>query len=600
MRQAADRPERSVADGLIESQVKSDAFAAWLRSRSCTQYNCRPQLPDAVAHGGNDMAKAAKATKKAADQVEQAPVGDAELAALGAADDVQSPTAEIDVANSAVDPDDLKPLKPYLDEWTPPEVPDGSDVTAVWLKKIDDNGKDGARIAYHVGLRLVAERQAAIDAANGLTRGVAGKWLKRRAKSLGRVDRTLSLYMNIARAVSEVKETALQTSVLNGALRDVLTAIRVAGGKIARTKKKPDPVTSWTNRATHLIARAEPDQIPIEALAAHYDELSEMISRQCKAFQRDKPLVDVVIPPAWRVPNGQFVIKYPGGKMQHSGHIVALLRRMAIAMGGASNKLRFVEPFVGGGSIVNTVVRTCSDLFSSFQISDRNQSTASVYNMIFDHMDEIKERLMSLDLTHGEWMRLAMMFNDQEGDYQQLELAIATIVPFETGRMNYGPAAGSPPTNFLDDWHPESTCARLEAYRDDLVKFWRDGGNRWEPECRTSDAIDVVREATETDVMYLDPPYMLAGLQLYTLGFTMKDHVRLRDALNETKAMWLLSYDDHPIVRELYKDHTVRTFPNPGGNGETELLIWPCWFDPDDANSEPLVQLISTSTRAET
>lgn len=526
------------------------------------------------------MAKAIKATNDAAAQVEQAVVG--------AAGDVRSPTAEIDVASSAFDPDDLKPLKPYLDEWTPPEVPDGTDVTAVWLKKIDENGKDGARIAYHVGLRLVAERQAAIDAAGGQTRGVAGNWLSQRAKSLGRVDRTLSLYMNIATSVSEVKETALQIRVLNGPLRDVLAAIRVAAGHEPRTKKKPDPVKSWTNRATDLIARAEHDEIPLEVLLVHRDAMAATIDRICNLELEQYTPPDVVVPPEWLVPNGQFAIKYPGGKMLQSGHIVGLLRRIAMNKLGHHAELTFVEPFLGGGSIVNTVARTSSDLFRSFRINDRNQSTMAVYNTLVYHMDELKERLMSLELTHGEWMRLAAMFNDQQGDYQQLELAIATIVPFETGRMNYGPAAGSPPSNFLDDWHPETTCARLEAYRNDLLKFWHaNGTQKYEPECTTYDAIDIVRQASANDVLYLDPPYVLAGQDLYTLGFTIRDHTRLRDALRETAASWLLSYDDHAIIRDLYKDECIWSFPNPSGNGKTELLIWPGWFDPAHIDAGP-------------
>lgn len=53
-------------------------------------------------------------------------------------------------------------------------------------------------------------------------------------------------------------------------------------------------------------------------------------------------------------------------------------------------------------------------------------------------------------------------------------------------------------------------------------------------------------------VFYLDPPYL--GKEFYYLGFTRDDHERLRLALNRIKGRWLMSYNDCPAVRRLYRD----------------------------------------------
>lgn len=52
---------------------------------------------------------------------------------------------------------------------------------------------------------------------------------------------------------------------------------------------------------------------------------------------------------------------------------------------------------------------------------------------------------------------------------------------------------------------------------------------------------------------YCDPPYTSGcGYEVTTTeGF---DHERLRDTLQNIKGRFLLSYDDSPKVRELYKD----------------------------------------------
>jgi len=56
---------------------------------------------------------------------------------------------------------------------------------------------------------------------------------------------------------------------------------------------------------------------------------------------------------------------------------------------------------------------------------------------------------------------------------------------------------------------------------------------------------------------YLDPPYYKAERR-YTVKFH-KDHERLRDTLKNVKGKWLLSYNDCPEIRELYKDYNMIT-----------------------------------------
>lgn len=50
---------------------------------------------------------------------------------------------------------------------------------------------------------------------------------------------------------------------------------------------------------------------------------------------------------------------------------------------------------------------------------------------------------------------------------------------------------------------------------------------------------------------YADPPYFSTE-DMYAVGFTWDDHVRLRDTLKNIKGKFLLSYNDCPEIRELY------------------------------------------------
>lgn len=59
--------------------------------------------------------------------------------------------------------------------------------------------------------------------------------------------------------------------------------------------------------------------------------------------------------------------------------------------------------------------------------------------------------------------------------------------------------------------------------------------------------------------IYCDPPYF-SSEYVYDCGFTMDDHIRLHDTLKSAQGKWLLSYNDCPEIRELYKDCEIFDF----------------------------------------
>jgi DNA adenine methylase len=98
-------------------------------------------------------------------------------------------------------------------------------------------------------------------------------------------------------------------------------------------------------------------------------------------------------------------------------------------------------------------------------------------------------------------------------------------------------------------------------------------------------------KATGSCLLYPDPPYYDKGNDLYQCGFTEEDHVRLRDALCDTEHAWVLSYDKHERVEELYRGFAdleeIRvnysiTAPKEGDkrkpSSKPEYLITPRWL----------------------
>ena len=86
------------------------------------------------------------------------------------------------------------------------------------------------------------------------------------------------------------------------------------------------------------------------------------------------------------------------------------------------------------------------------------------------------------------------------------------------------------------------------------------------------------------DMFYLDPPYVVAKKGYYRNVFDEECHVDLKesvDLIHEGGGYFMVSYDDEPEIRELYKDYNIKTIdtkyvgttPEKRGQIRTELVI---------------------------
>lgn len=61
---------------------------------------------------------------------------------------------------------------------------------------------------------------------------------------------------------------------------------------------------------------------------------------------------------------------------------------------------------------------------------------------------------------------------------------------------------------------------------------------------------------TQESFFYLDPPYYQTE-KYYKDRFLPEDHIRLKNKLKEVKGKFLLSYNDCPYIRELYREYEI-------------------------------------------
>lgn len=83
----------------------------------------------------------------------------------------------------------------------------------------------------------------------------------------------------------------------------------------------------------------------------------------------------------------------------------------------------------------------------------------------------------------------------------------------------------------------------------------------------------------ETALFYLDPPYYDAE-KYYPDRFQPEDHERLKGILDNIKGKFILSYNNCPEIREMYREHRIleterndNLFAKNGGRRYGELII---------------------------
>ena len=82
-----------------------------------------------------------------------------------------------------------------------------------------------------------------------------------------------------------------------------------------------------------------------------------------------------------------------------------------------------------------------------------------------------------------------------------------------------------------------------------------------------------------TNVLFnLDPPYVSAGPTLYKNNFSEDDHIALSNRVHHLNNHWIMTYDNHDLIRDCYKDYLVREYSIKyyleDKRDEVELIIY--------------------------
>lgn len=262
--------------------------------------------------------------------------------------------------------------------------------------------------------------------------------------------------------------------------------------------------------------------------------------------------------------------RYPGGKAFLYKYLVG--RVMSLPTGHRS----YAEPFCGGAGAAVILLKL--DAVHRIHLNDADPKVYSAWKFILEEPERFAKSIADTPVTLDTWYSAReVVENESEPSF---ELGFATFFLNRTSRS--GIVIGSGPIGGYDQRGNWKIDARFN--RDALVErvAWlgsmRDRITLTQEDALTFLSRSAERLPIERTLFFVDPPYVTAGGRLYLNAMNEGKHVALSDMLQDgTLPHWVLTYDDHPLIRSLYNEQPIKdlavTYSLQNKRKEREIII---------------------------
>jgi DNA adenine methylase len=250
------------------------------------------------------------------------------------------------------------------------------------------------------------------------------------------------------------------------------------------------------------------------------------------------------------------LIRYPGAKEKLADTLLALFpARCVHRLWSHASPVEYREPFFGSGAIGLKILPQLPRT-GRVWINDLDQDLASLWLSVRDHhrllIDRIKAFTPSIEAFY-EYKAMDGTAGDVvDRGFRKLALHRMSVSGF--GVKSGGPIGGRSQAGKLYTvecrWNPS-------RMRRDIVTIHGLFRSFDEVTITCGDFAPLFEDASSGAFIYADPPYYAKGGQLYKHNMTDADHVRLCQSANDSGADCVISYDDHPRIRDLYRTHEI-------------------------------------------
>jgi DNA adenine methylase len=245
------------------------------------------------------------------------------------------------------------------------------------------------------------------------------------------------------------------------------------------------------------------------------------------------------------------IIRYPGSKAKLVGTIRQSLPAWLIGtIWNPPENAGYVEPFFGSGAVGLEVLKHVHPSVKVW-INDIDYGMFALWHSVVHETRALVSYVREFEPTAESFYELKGRDGERSGciardAFRKVALHRMSMSGF--GAKSGGPIGGRKQGGAYTvgcRWNPASIEQAIYLAANTLRKFET-------TRITNIHFRDVMLQARENCLVYLDPPYYVKGGQLYAHNMSHGEHVELASLLHGTSADWRLSYDDCQEVRDLY------------------------------------------------
>lgn len=241
-------------------------------------------------------------------------------------------------------------------------------------------------------------------------------------------------------------------------------------------------------------------------------------------------------------------LRYPGGKSQLLGYVKRILLDNQLSGG------HYAEAYAGGASVALGLL--FDGVVNKIHINDVDTHIWAFWASVLNDCDSLCRKIKDTSFTVEEWNKQRDIYLNFR-EYSCLDIGFSTFFLNRVNRsgiLTGGLIGGKEQTG---KWkldarlNKDGLIARIQRiarYKDRIALYDLDAEDF---------LIDVVSKLkTKKVLVYLDPPYYVQGQNLYTNFYKPDDHARIAKLMKSVTKPWIISYDWHPEIKQLYKPYT--------------------------------------------
>ena len=237
-------------------------------------------------------------------------------------------------------------------------------------------------------------------------------------------------------------------------------------------------------------------------------------------------------------------LRYPGGK----GCIFPFVS--SIFYDNSIIGINYAEPYAGGSGLALRLL--FEGYVSEIYINDFDKSIYSFWLSVLHRNKELCEWIKKINVSVRNWRKYKEIQNDLTADY--FELAKST---FFLNRTNVSGVIKGGLIGGLTQQGKYKMDARFN--KEDLINRIKNIEKlKHRIHISNLDGIAFIKNLNkkkEDIFIYLDPPYLQKGADLYMNYYVKKDHEKLAKHVKKMKNRWMVSYDNHKFILDLYNQN---------------------------------------------